>query len=265
MKKLLIPLILLLIPHLVLASVISLTTTISTDLMTENTTKIQVKLLNSGDEPANNVQISLISDFQSNPIFVGTLIPNIPFEKEFNISLKEDILPGNYPLVVLVDYSDANGYPFSSVSPSSIVYKTPSVSKLSSVISELSLGDKETKKLTLNIRNLDDVSHELDVKLILPRELKVVDGERTILIQSKEQKELNFDVSSFSALPGSSYVVLASIEYEDEGLHYSSFGRGMVRITESSDLIELPSWLPITFIAVLVVIFIYYQLKGRKK
>jgi len=265
MKRLLLPLILLLIPYLVLASVISLTTTISTDLMAENTTKVQVKLLNSGDEPANNVQISLISDFQSNPVFVGTLTPNIPFEQEFNISLKEYILPGNYPLVVLVDYSDANAYPFSSVSPSSIVYKTPTVSKLSSMLSELSLTDKETKKLTLTVRNLDDISHELDVKLILPRELKVANGERTISIQSKQEKELSFDVSSFSALPGSSYVILASIEYEHEGLHYSSIGRGMIRITEKPDLIELPSWLPILVIIFLVLIFIYYQFRGKKK
>jgi len=265
MKRLFLLSILLLILPLVSATVISLTTTVSTDTMTENTTKIHVELLNSGDESANNVQISLISDFESNPIFVGTLMPNVPFESDSNVSLKKDISPGNYPLVVLVDYSDANGYPFSSVSPSSIVYKTPTVSKISVAISELTLSGKQSKKLTITVRNLDDVSHELDVKLILPRELKVVDGERTILIQPKEEKELNFDVSSFSALAGSSYVILASIEYEHEGLHYSSLGRGIIKIIEKSGIVELPSWLPVAVIVALVAVFIYYQFRGKKK
>lgn len=265
MKKLLIPIILLLTPNLVLASYISLTTTISTDLMTENTTKIDVKLSNSGDESANNVEISLISDFQSDPVYVGTLTPNMPFETELNVSLKEDIQPGKYPVVVLVDYSDANGYPFSSVSPGSIVYKTPTVSKVTSMETELSLSGKESKKLTFTVRNLDDVSHETDIKLILPRELKVDDEVKTITIQSKEEKEIDFDVSSFSALSGSSYVVLVTMEYENEGLHYSSFGKGIIRITEKSDLVVLPDWLPISFIVILILVFIYYQFRGKKK
>jgi hypothetical protein len=262
MRKLMLILILLLSPQLVSAGVISLTATISTDVMTENTTKVLVKLLNSGDEAAHNVQISLLTDdFESNPIFVGILNLNVPFERNFTVSLKEDILPGNYPIVVLVDYADANGYPFSSVSPSYITYKTPTVSKLSSVVSELVLAGKETKKLTLTVRNLDDFSHNLNVKLILPRELKV-DEERTISTQPKEEKELNFDVSSFSALPGSSYVVLANIEYDYNGLHYSSIGRGTVMIGEESTSI-LPNWLPITGIIFLGGVFILYQFKGK--
>jgi hypothetical protein len=262
MKKVLILIFLLSIP-LVLASVISLTTTISTDTMMGNTAKVNIELSNSGDEPANNVQISLISRFQSELVFVGTLHPNNPFEQEMNVSLKENTLPGNYPLVVLVDYSDSNGYPFSSVSPSYIIYKTPTVSKITSVIPQLSLTDKQTKKLTITTRNLDDSSHNFNLKLILPRELKVINNERTVSIQPKEEKQIDFDVSSFSALPGSTYIVLASIEYEDQDYHYSSISRGIIKITEKSDLIQLPEWLPMAAIGLLVIIFIYYQFRGK--
>jgi len=265
MKKIILISIFLLIPQVVLAGVISLTTTVTTDIMTENATSVRVRLLNSGDESAHNVQVSLITDnFQSNPIFVGDLSPDNPFEGEFTLGLTKEILLGTYPLIVLVDYADANGYPFSSVSPTSIVYKTPTVSRVSGVMQELSLTGKETKTLTLTIRNLDDLSHDVDVKLILPRELKVTGDEKVISIQPKEEEELCFQVSSFSALPGSSYVVLASIEYDHDNSHYSSITRGMINIGEG-DSSFLPDWLPYVGIIALAGIFIFYQFKGKKK
>jgi len=263
MKKLMILFILLLIPQLVSAVVISLRTDISTELMTEGTTKTHVKLLNSGDEPAYNVQISLMSeDFDSTPIFIGILSPNEPFEGYFNVTLSKDILTGNYPITVLVDYEDANSYPFSSVSPSSIIYKTPTPSTVSGNIEEISLSGKKSEKLTLNVRNLDDVSHDVKVELILPRELKVFDTEKTVSIGPKEEKQLNFEVSSISALVGSSYVALASLEYEDD-LHHSSFAKGIIKIVEEKPF-EFPIWLPILSFCVLLIVFIYYFIRGKK-
>ncbi len=49
MKKLLIILVLLLIPFPVLAGTISLTTSVSSDIITGNTGSVHVKLLNSGN------------------------------------------------------------------------------------------------------------------------------------------------------------------------------------------------------------------------
>ena len=273
MKGLMILLILLLIPYPVLAGVISLTTTISTDIMTEDATKIHVKLLNSGDEPAHNVQLSLLTEsFNANPILVGELNPNEPFEGDFKVTLTEKILPGSYPIVVLTDYADANGYPFSSVSPSSIVYKTQTVSKVSGLIQEVSLAGKESKKVTLSIRNLDDVEHDVDVKLMLPRGIKVVDGENKISVGSKQEKSLDFEVSSLSAISGSTYAVVASIEYEDE-LHYSSFVNGIIRIdggakqeTQKSEGTSTLAYVVLFISIIFVLIYAYpkYIKRGKK-
>ena len=174
MKKVLMLLVFLLIPNVVSASVISLTTTVSTDVMAENKSQVQIGLLNSGDESAYNVQLSLISDyFDSETFRVGNLEPNKPFKTNMSISLIEEVKPGNYPVVLLTEYTDGNGYPFSSVSPVSISYKTPSVSLVSGSIPEVNLSGKETKSLTLTLKNMDDVSHDVKVNLILPRELKI--------------------------------------------------------------------------------------------
>jgi hypothetical protein len=236
--------------------------------MTEKTAKTHVKLLNSGDETAFNVQISLITDsFKTDQLYVGNLDPNIPFEGDLNITKTKEISPGDYPLVVLTDYTDANSYPFSSVSQNYINYKTHTVSRVSGVISELTLSGKESKKLVLTVRNLDDVTHEVKIKLFVPRELKIDSDKLNLTIKSKEEKTLNFDVSSFSALSGSSYVVLASLEYEQDGLHYSSFAQNIVSIVEKkspSIAPSIPFWLPILTFFVLLIIFGYYLIRGKK-
>ncbi|MFW9995692.1 MAG: nucleotide sugar dehydrogenase, partial [Candidatus Odinarchaeota archaeon] len=77
------------------------------------------------------------------------------------------------------------------VSPTSIVYKMPSVSKISGAMEDLDLTGKETKTLKLSLRNLDDFPHDVNVKLILPRELKVdVDEKR---IQALKEGTFVFD------------------------------------------------------------------------
>jgi hypothetical protein len=236
--------------------------------MTDKTTKTHVKLLNSGDEAAYKVQISLLTDsFKTDQLYVGNLDPNIPFEGDLNITETKEIFPGSYPLVVLTDYTDANGYPFSSISPNYITYKSHTVSKLSGTFSELSLSGKDSKKLVLTVRNIDSITHDLKIKLILPRELKTLNDNSVLSLASKEEKTLNFDVSSFSALAGSSYVVLASLEYDDNNLHYSSFAQTIVKITEekSSFSFNLPSWIPILVVIILVVVFLFFQFRKGKK
>jgi len=265
MKKILIILALFLIPQIVLAGVISLTTTISSDIMTKDETKIHVSLLNSGNEPANNVQITplLPNNFSSEPVSFDKLNPNEPEETEFKVKLTEETTPGSYPVAILTDYADVNGYPFSSVSPSFIIYKTRTISKVSGVISEVSLTDKNSKKLVLTLRNLDDTSHNIKIKIFIPRELKISENEKEMAIGPKEEKVLNLEISSLSALVGSSYLVLASIDYEDSVLHYSTFARGIVKI-ELGKSFEFPLWLPILSFIVLLIIFFYYLKRGKK-
>ena len=253
------------IPQIALAGVISLTTTVSSDEMIKDSTKINVKLLNSGTEPAYSVQITplLSSSFSADSVIYEILSTNEPKESSLKITLNEEVTPGNYPAAILVDYADANGYPFSSVSPNFIVYKTRTVSRVSGIMSEVSLTDKSSKKMTLTVRNLDDSPHDVKIKLFLPRELKVENSEKSISLNAKEEKELSFEVSSLSALAGSSYISLASLEYEDEVLHYSSFARGIIKI-EAGNPFEFPIWVPVITFVVLLIIFLYYFKRGKK-
>jgi len=102
-KKIIIFFTLFFIPQLVSAGVISLTTTVSSDVIISKTGRIYVKLLNSGDEAAYDVKLSLLTEsFESIPINIGKLNPNEPIEKDFEISLVRTTYPGRYAAIVLI-------------------------------------------------------------------------------------------------------------------------------------------------------------------
>ncbi len=255
-------LIILLLPSLVLAGTISLTTSVTSDVLTTDQGEIGVTLTNSGNEPAYNVQLSLITDyFTSDPVHVGTLDINQPYKTNISLEAAGDLKEGNYPLVLMTEYADANGYPFSSVSPITLTYKNPYPSRVTGVFESIELSGKRTKNLVLKLKNMDQVEHDVDLELVLPNELSSDMTEKSVQVGSKEEKELVFKVSNFAGLDGSTYVVLAVVEYEDE-YHHSSLASGMVSIVEEKTF-NFPQWLPIGIAGVLVLVFVGYQLKSK--
>lgn len=269
MKKELVVFVLVMLIPVASAGTISVTTSVTTETITNRTGGVNIRLLNSGDESSHNTQISLLStDYSMETIYVGVLQPNIPFEKNISVNVARELLPGTYPFTIRVDYTDANGYPFSAVSPATVVYKTPTSSGVTGVVKDVNLFEKGEETLAISVRNLDDSEHEVKVNVILPRELKVDTTSKTIKIGGKNEETLNFKLSNFGGLVGSSYVILANIEYEDKQLHYSTFGRGIARILEKKSGISLPfslsKWHYAVILGILVIVFVAYQLRGRK-
>ena len=263
MRKLVFLFAILMIPSLVLAGTISLTTSVTTDVLTTGNGEIQVTLTNHGDEAAYNVQLSLITDyFSSNPVHVGTLEVNRPFDGNISVNANGELKEGNYPVVLMTEYADANGYPFSSVSPITLTYKNPYPSRLSGVFENIELSGKRGKNLVLKLKNMDQVSHDVDVRLILPNELSSDVTQSSVELGSKKEEEVVFKVSNFAGLEGSTYVVLAVIEYEDD-YHYSSLGSGMVRIVERKNIFKLPEWVPITGLILALFTLVFYLLKNK--
>ncbi len=244
------------------ATFISITTTVSSENVVQNNeTLVNLTIVNSGDEPAHDVFVSLITPkgLDSNELFPGKLNPNEPYTGEFKINIDESVTLGAYTLGVITDYKDANGYPFSAISTFSLVIKKPTFSKVRADVSEITLGDKGAKDLRLSIRNFDDKSHSIEVKLFLPRELKSDKEKETVVIDKKSDEEISFSISSFGARPGSNYVVFATIDYGEEGLHYSSSSSGVIHVVEGKE--GIPSWIPIAVVVILILIFIVYQVR----
>lgn len=258
------------ITTLVSAKYITLTHTVTVEQIVKgDKTTVNITLINSGDEPAYDVQLSLLlpPGIISNQIFLGRVDPNIQQNGTFDVKISQGITPGKYPIVILTEYTDANGYPLSSVSPNSLILKEATSSQIFGRISELTLGDKETKNLVLDLRNLDERDHNILVNLFIPRELKTDSGEKSLMLKAREEKKIDFDISPFGALPGSSYVVFATLEYEDSGLHYSSTASGIVKVVEEkksqSESERIPFdilfWILIISFIILLIIFLYLK------
>lgn len=250
--------------QLALAGSISITVTATTSVFEDNGV-VNITLQNNGDEAAEDVRVSLLlpEDFTSDMVVIGRLFPGVPWSGSIVFNTTDNLLPGAYPAVILTQYRDANGYPFSSVSKNSIVYKEISSSDVSGMINDnkkVELYDNVNIFITL--LNQGNSAIDAKVRLYLPREIKAEEYEKNISLDAKGKKDINFKISNFGALSGSSYFVLSAIEYDGDK-HYTSFASGIVEIKEKSEIAGLEtSWLIFLLIA-LIIIFILYQFKGR--
>lgn len=246
------------------ATYISMTPTIEVDVFVEGSEAVaNFTLINQGDEPAYDVFASLIlvEGLWSNDLSVGILYPNETYMGEFVIGIDGNFTPGEYSIPLMIDYRDANDHPFSAVSTFSLTIKKAVFSKLTLRLDELTLAGSGVKDLGLRVRSIDDKPHMVTVSLFLPRELSSDMEEKSVLVDGKSESGLSFKLSSFDALPGSSYIVSAVASYEDEGLHYSTYSNGVVHVVEERASM---SWIPaasIVFLAFLVLVFIIYQFR----
>lgn len=247
-----------------LAGTISLTTSITTETISGNSSLVKIEITNMGDEAAYNTQLSIISDeFSSKPVNLGTLLVNVPYKTNITIESQKELKEGSYALFLITEYTDANGYPFSSVSPISLIYKSHYPSRVIGSFETVEISEKRGKDISLKLRNMDQIPHEVRVRLVLPNELASDFVEKNINVGPKEEKVIKFKVSNFGGLVGSSYVILAAIEYEGD-YHYASIATGMVKIVEDKNPLKFKGPLPFIFAGALLIVFILYQFFGKK-
>jgi len=245
------------------ASFIQIGVTVSSpDIVTENEIILNFSVSNTGDEAAHDVQVSLAlpDGFTSEPVYMGVLEPNRPFSGGFRIVISDSVKPGTYPVVLTTHYTDANAYPFSTVSPTFIRYRRPTPIKLRGEVSEVKLYGEAEKDLTLKISNLDERPHKVGVRLHLPDELKATYYSTEVNVDARGVGTVTIPIRSFGALGGSSYLVFATMEYEQDGLHYASTASGMASILAEQEK-TLPNWLPFAGLVLLVVAVVYTQLR----
>ena len=211
------------------------------DIISGNETRINITTTNFGDEPAHDVRLSLLlpDGFMSESIMFGRVDANEKRSGSFVVSIDPDVLPGGYPVILLTDYKDANAYPFSAVSTDNcyMFIKKKTSSNIYGRIPEVSLTGTVPGGFDIEVfnGNLDDTEQEIHVRLFTPRELRLNPGgganaRESILLNAGESRKLSYEISSFGALPGSTYAILATLDYAEDDLHYSSFCVGKVSV-----------------------------------
>lgn len=229
-----------------------------------NATQAKFTVSNTGDETAFAVQMALEAEGVEAPvIFYDKLEPGKQVDTSFTLNLTRDLSPGRYPILIVTEYADANNYPFSAVSSSFIVYKERTSSDVNGFFDELQVpkGGSAKARLTLINRASDD--RDVNVSVFVPRELFAGRYDKNVLIKPGEKKSGDIEISSLAALQGSTYTVFAIIEYEDQNKHYSSFSRGLVRITKDEGIFS--NITVIAAVVVLIAVVFAYNFRARKR
>ncbi|MBD3388589.1 MAG: hypothetical protein GF416_05930 [Candidatus Altiarchaeales archaeon] len=200
--------------------------------------KMSVELTNTGDEIAYNGQASLVfpDELDSEPLYFDVIKPDKPISKVLNVSLDPQAEPGVYPLIFMLQFHDNNNYPIYMIFESAMMVEERSVSMVFAEMSSAELPTDGSAKLTLKLKNADDIPHNVDVRVVVPHSLSLDDDLREVEVEPRSEKEVEYTVSNFMALPGD-FGVLAVIDYVEDGVYKSTLtkGRVVVKKNESSN------------------------------
>ncbi|MDR4507445.1 MAG: hypothetical protein MRJ65_04280 [Candidatus Brocadiaceae bacterium] len=242
-------------------SFISMETTMSSSFQDDKVT-VKVKVKNNGDESACNVQVSIEVEGK---VVVTPIRKNLRIntthsvEADFAMDTKD---AGRYPCVVTVDYTDQEEYPFSAISCSCFDYKETVSPKIYGEMDGIDLSDRN--KLVLIVKNFHETEKEVQIKVLVPRELSVPEPSRNILLEAKSEEETDFMIKNFSAFPGSTYYVFVVMEYNDNNRHAAVAIPCAVNIVEETDFFKEYRWVLIVIGAMLFLVFMVLQFGVRR-
>lgn len=255
MRKTLLFVIFLLCINLASASYISIRTNTTID---DN--QVFISISNLGDEPAKDVQISAELSGQKKEGTINNILGiNQKMNETFEFNIRE--MNGVYPLIIITEYSDMNSYPFSSIIVNYFPVGESLRSDVFGKIDPIKLKEEENIKLVL--KNLGESSKKISLRFIVPKELTIEKTEGVLNLDARSEGTLNTGLRRFSALTGSTYLIYALLEYDENDVHYTSIVSSTVRVVENSSWFKLPNWLIISLIAILIAILIIFQFKRK--
>ena len=243
------------------ASFIAITTETAVKIE-DNTAKILVGVTNKGDESAYNVKISAAI---GGKIIAGPLIDLLKVNDKYSETLTASVdfkKPGTYPVILAVEYTDANRYPFTASSVVYLNYKEGVVSRVAGEIAAISIAD--SGRMKVKIKNLEQAEEKIAIHLIAAKEFLIPTPEKQITLKPGLEETVVFDIKNLSALTGSNYPVYAILGYEDEKYHYVNVLAGNIKVEEKKTFVAEYKW-PMVVVAIILVGLIGYLNLRRKQ
>ena len=244
------------------AKYITIDTRVQTELQGDKLT-ISVELTNRGDEPAYNLMVSIEIGRHSQ---AGKPVEKLEADEvsmsQFNLDISFD-KPGTYPLITRIDFTDVNQYPFSFLSLTDLIYGEGGPPKIVAKIKPLEMAKEG--KLHLTVKNLDADEKEVDVRLIVPKEISPKDGLHVLKLEPLAEQTLDFPVSNSSALVGADYAIYALMSYEDKGRHYFTSASGSIKIIEKKKLTRQQVYLLLGIPLGIFVLYLLFILRKKQK
>ncbi len=191
----------------------------TTPTVAEKQVLCTVSIVNQGDESAASVQAHV--EFRGTR-FSAQVMPVLAVGQSYtgNFQIPRDRLAsGRYTLVVMTDYTDTNGYPFTALSTAGFVVGEDFPPQIHGMAEPVELGG--TEPLTLRLKNQGKKDLQAQLRLVLPKEISADPVERVLGLGALQENDAAFSLRNFSALEGSTYQVFVLAEYSDAGRHSS--------------------------------------------
>lgn len=244
-----------------LAGTIKLTTSAQAKL--ENgRLSVDLQLVNQGDEAAQNLSLRLVSAGQQIEVpGPATLTPNQP--QKIHLEMAVEVPgPGTYPAVILVRFHDLNGYPFTSLANALYFKDRPTFAQVSGRGLPSTVAGEGEVNFELTALGQDPL--KVAMRLFPPQELSLGREHLELEMPGRSKQNVSVPVKNFSALVGASYPILALLEYDLAGLHYSSVAIGMVTLAQPpSTVTKLTPYLYVAA-GLLVLLVAWLQWRRRK-
>jgi hypothetical protein len=249
-------------PHISFAGVLTIETQTSIQII-ENQLEVTVKITNKGDEPAYNTQINLIvQDEKSQGAVYAKLDPGNSDINTFSKSLS-GLAQGRYPLTVMVDFHDANRYPFSALAGLTF-FLGKDVNGDLAISGDNITMDKEGG-VDFHIKNMGYDSLNISASLSLPKEFSASIVKKSFQIDARSEKKLSFDISNFSARNDATYPVYCALEYDKNNIHYTSMANISIMVKVAEGWFRSLKWLWVGIVTILFVLLSCMGLSKRVK
>jgi hypothetical protein len=239
------------------AGTISLNTSVSSSVK-DDTLRVTIKIENRGTDAASNGHAEIA--VQGQRILTDRVAEfNVGKPVVFTEEVKLDAqIPGAYPLIVTIFYTDGNQYPFSAIASHVFSWRaTNVVSDIVGGIKPMTISKRGKAEVTLKNVGSEDVVAA--TRLVFPREL-TADGEAVaVTLPGRSERKIKFAMENFSATGGSTYPLVAVSEFDRDGMHYTSIASGSIQCVDRTVLMGLNYYVLGGILAVLVLAFVIFQ------
>ena len=220
--------------------------------------RLSLNLANTGDEAAHSVKAE--AQFQ------GATVPaeacdalGVNEKHHFTLPLADALPPpGVYPVIVIVRYADANGYPFSAISVTPLAVGPPPAGPEMTVgMLPAEMFSRGTLSLRLRAAGGRDVDARL--RVVVPDEMLCSPAEERCVAPAAGIRVAEFALTNVAARPDSRYPVFGIVEYDEGGRRRTAIRSAVVSIVAHDSVPKRAAALWPAVVAVLLAAFIAAQ------
>ena len=204
----------------------------------EGTLAAQVKVSNVGDESAQSVAAVLVfGEHRTRGDLHPSLAPGASMDAALTVPVG-DLGTGRWPYQIAVDYTDANQYPFQAIHLGLVTVGSPPPAKVA--VSELKADPlSNSGTVRIRIKNLAGVARKASVSVVAPEGVEVTAPAQDVSLAAWEERTVTAPIVNRTALVGSRYPLFAEVQYDDDNVHQTVAGQGMVAIEAAQSFFEV--------------------------